>query len=100
MRPLAPADLTVAARALIALPEAARAQTARRLVAEAEAADRYRRRTGRWHPLWGDGTLEAAARSRPLAPPPAWGERAHLSCLALVLEALLDGTAPAGRARP
>lgn len=94
MRPLAPSDLTAAARALLALPEAARAAAAARMVAEAEAADRYRRRTGRWHPLWGDGTLESAARARPLAPPAVWGDRRHLACLALVLGALLDRTAP------
>jgi hypothetical protein len=94
MRPLAPSDLSVAARALMALPEPARAGAAARIVAEARAADRFRRRTGRWHPLWGDGTLEAAARARPLAPQPVWGDRAHLSCMALVLAALLEPGRP------
>jgi hypothetical protein len=33
----------------------------RRLIDRADAADRYRRRTRRAHPLWGNGTLMAAA---------------------------------------
>ena len=67
MRALAHVDISVAARALLCLPEAARENAIIRMVREAEAADHYRKRLDRAHPLWGNGTLEAAARS-----PAAW----------------------------
>ncbi|OOY12605.1 hypothetical protein BMG00_01780 [Thioclava marina] len=35
-----------------------------RLFDEAHAADLYRKRLGRLHPIWGDGTLMAAALGR------------------------------------
>lgn len=89
MRRIAHPDLSAAARALLAMPEARRAAEAERIILEAEAADRYRRRTGRPHPLWGNGTLEGAARGRMLADPRALSDSGYLGCLALVLEALL-----------
>ena len=89
MRHVAPPDLSTAARALLALPAPARAAEAARLVAETEAADRYRKRVGRSHPLWGNGTLEGAARGRPLAEPRSMSDTDYLSCLAVVLDAIL-----------
>lgn len=89
MRRLAPADLSVAARALLVLPEADRARVAARMVREAEAADRYRKRTGRVHPFWGSGTLEGAARAWTLAPMPSLSDQNYLSCLGEVLVALM-----------
>lgn len=89
MRALAPADISVAARALLCLPETARETMIACMVSEAEAADRYRKQVGRSHPLWGNGTLESAARNRPLAAPRSLSDSDYLSCLALVLDALL-----------
>lgn len=89
MRHVAPTDLSTAARALMALPEAARSAEAKRMMAEAEAADSYRKRMGRSHPVWGNGTLEGAARSRRLAAPRSLSETDYLSCLAAVLDAIL-----------
>ncbi|MCU0910028.1 MAG: hypothetical protein MUE98_01370 [Rhodobacteraceae bacterium] len=89
MRHIAPSDLSTAARALLALPAPARAAEAARLVSETEAADRYRKRVGRSHPLWGNGTLEGAARGRVLAEPRSLSDTDYLSCLAVVLDAIL-----------
>lgn len=61
MRTVLPGDLRAAACALLPLPLAARDAALARIVARAEAADRYRKRFGRAHPDWGDGTLAAAA---------------------------------------
>ena len=96
MRPLAPADLSLAARALLPLPEPARKTAILRLIGEAEAADRYRKRLGRAHPFWGNGSLEAAARCKVLAAPQSLSNPDYLCCLALVLEALVRrrGIAP------
>ncbi len=90
MRALAPADISVAARALFCLPEAAREYAITRIVNEAEVADRYRKRLDRGHPLYGNGSLEGAARCRPLADPKSLSDREYLSCLAIVLDALLE----------
>lgn len=89
MRLIGAADLFAAARALLAVPEALRGGLMARMIHEAEAADRYRKRLGRVHPVWGNGTLEAAARGHPLAAAAGLGDAAHLACLALALEALV-----------
>lgn len=89
MRHIAPSDLSTAARALLALPASTRAAEAARLVVETEAADRFRKRFGRSHPLWGNGTLEGAARGRTLVEPRSLSDTDYLSCLALVLDAIL-----------
>ena len=76
--------------ALPAWPPEARAALAARIVAEARAADAWRRRMGRAHPLWGDGSLMAAAlrhAARPL--PPSFGPEARRA-LRQVLDALDD----------
>ncbi len=85
MRPVAPPDLTVVARMLKALPEAGRAGAMQRLISEAEAADRYRKRVGRAHPRWGNGSLEAAARGHALAPEQSFSDTDYLACMAVVL---------------
>lgn len=99
MRALAPADISAAARVLLRLPEAVRAEAMARMVGEAEAADRYRKRLGRAHPLWGNGTLEAVARARPMAVPRALSDGEYLSCLGVVFDALIArrGQRVAGR---
>lgn len=89
MRAVTLTDLGAAARVLLALPEARRAAGAVALLARAETADRHRRETGRAHPLYGNGTLLAAALAHPSRDPDEPGARDYLACLALVLETLL-----------
>ncbi len=88
MRPVTLTDLAAAARVLLALPEARRAAAMAALIVRAEAADRYRRRNGLGHPVYGNGTLLAAALAHPAAAPEA-GARDYLACLALATEAVL-----------
>lgn len=83
-------DVVSAARAVLTLPAGARRAAIRRLFARAEAADRYRLRHGVAHPLWGNGSLMAVARMRPLPPEPALGDTEYCACLADVFEALID----------
>jgi hypothetical protein len=89
MRHIAHPDLSTAARALLALPEQRRAAEAARMLLEAEAADCYRQHAGRSHPVWGNGTLEGAARSRTLAEPRSLSDSEYLGALAMVLDAIL-----------
>lgn len=88
MRPLAHIDLTDAARALLAQPEAARAPLCARLLQEADWADRYRHKLGKAHLLWGDGTLSAAARKRPRAAERRLNDLDYCTCLEMVLHAV------------
>ncbi|SDE19032.1 hypothetical protein [Limimaricola pyoseonensis] len=88
MRPVLPGCLDRGTAALLAVPGPARAGLARRLVAEARAADKWRLRMGKAHPLWGDGSLMAAALRHPrVALPPSLGREGR-AALRLLLDAL------------
>jgi len=93
MRPVMHGDLTSLARHLLVLPSAARKLTCARLITQADAADRYRKRFGRAHPHWGNGTLMAAARQFPLPTEPPLNDPDYALCLILVLSALVDRAA-------
>lgn len=57
------------------------------------------RKTGRCHPLWGNGSLMGAARKRMLAPEPGFDDPEYCRCFEMVLEALIARRAHApGRA--
>ncbi|KAA8614017.1 DUF7742 family protein [Salipiger aestuarii] len=88
MRPVLHGDLVAGARALLCVPRGLRWRAARDLVAQADAADRYRRRLCRIHPDWGNGTLMAAALGRPHAPERRLDDPDYADCLILVLEAV------------
>lgn len=89
MRPLVHGDVTTAARVLLAAPSVCRRALAARLLREAASADTYRRRSGRAHPFWGNGTLMSAAMAHGPAPEPPLDDRDYLSCLGLVIDALM-----------
>lgn len=88
MRPLLIADLLVAAKAVLGVPASLRPLLAERLLDRADAADRYRRRMGRLHPGWGDGTLSAAAQAVPAGNSVALSNPDAAEALSLVLLAL------------
>lgn len=83
-------DVAAAARALMVVPEAARAALMRRLLDEAGQAARYRRCHGRVHPRLGNGTLMERALACPLAEVAGPGDPDYLAALAQVIEAVLD----------
>ncbi|WP_425071033.1 hypothetical protein [Sagittula sp. S175] len=93
MRPVLSQDINAAARALMPVPPEARRVLIRRMLAEADAADAFRRTHRKAHATWGDGTLMAAALARPVArETPLSGD--YLECQYLVLEALLKWRNP------
>lgn len=89
MRPILHGDVSSAARALLAVPAASRPGLCTRLIREAEMADAHVRRTGRLHPLWGNGSLMSAARKRVLAAEPGFDDNAYCACFGQVLEAVI-----------
>jgi hypothetical protein len=81
-------DLTVAARALLAVPPCLRTCLCVRLFDEADCADKFTKRMGKPHTNWGNGTLMAAARSRKILPERAFSDHEYASCIVLILQSL------------
>lgn len=100
MRPVTLGDLSAAARVLLAQPERLRPAAMAALIVRAEAADSLRRAEGRYHPLYGNGTLMAAALAHPRADPATPGGIDYLACLALATEAALHHARRAGKSAP
>lgn len=90
MRRVMHGDVVAAARALRALAPQDRPRAIARMIMEAEAADRYRKRFGRAHPLFGTGALMSAAARHPRPPEPDLGDVDYLDCLHAVFAALID----------
>lgn len=90
MRPVLHGDVSNAARALLQVPRGVRQNLCIRLIREAETADIYARRTGRLHPLWGNGSLMSAARKRVLADEPGFDDPDYCACFEMVLRQLID----------
>ncbi|MCV6824099.1 MULTISPECIES: hypothetical protein [Halocynthiibacter] len=84
MRPFLHGDITALARALVALPRADWPRRAVEIMAQAEAADIYRIRTGRAHPNWGNGSLMAAANATEQLPESGLEDRVFCAALAYV----------------
>lgn len=89
MRPLLHGDISSAARALLHAPPSSRRRLCARMIHEAEQADRYFRRNGRVHPVWGNGSLMSAARKRTLADEPGFDNVEYCRCLTMVLRGLI-----------
>ncbi len=90
MRAITSGDIGMLARHLARFRPEERQAVALRLLDRAHAADRFRRRMGRAHRLWGDGSLAAAlppaeiARARPVIM-----DRQHLEAMHDALRAIL-----------
>lgn len=89
MRPVLHGDLVAAARVLLGLPAEERPARMRQLLDAADLGDRYRRRFGRPHPRFGNGSLMAAASAWPMPIEPGLDSREYLDCLGCAIEALL-----------
>lgn len=101
MRRVMLGDVIAAAQVLRDVPEGARAAHCAAMLARAQAADLWRKRLGRGHPRWGNGSLlalalaEGAGRASgaPLA------DSAYLAALVVVIEALCARARAAEAAR-
>ncbi|GAA0286001.1 DUF7742 family protein [Rhodovulum strictum] len=90
MRPVLPGDAVAAARALYARPSTERQAAMSLMLVHAEAADAYRKRFGRAHPVWGNGSLMALAQREALPPEPSLDDPDYCRCLAIVFGTLAD----------
>lgn len=89
MRPILHGDVVAAARLLMGIAPRDRPGVIVALLTRADAADRYRKRTGRVHPFWGNGSLLAAASVRGLRPEPFLDDPDYCQCFVEVFEALV-----------
>lgn len=89
MRALMISDLRAILRVLRLAEERKRVGLCRKILWEAEVADRFTRRLGRVHPAWGSGTLLGAAAAYPMADEGAWSRGE----LAILCGALAEGLA-------
>ncbi|WP_170410232.1 MULTISPECIES: DUF7742 family protein [Ruegeria] len=89
MRPILHGDVAAAARALLAALPQDRDRLCTRLIQEATLADQYVGQTGNLHPLFGNGSLMAAARNRRLADEPGFDDVQYCRCFELVLQHLI-----------
>ena len=89
MRPILHGDVSVAARALLAAPHADRGRLCARLIAEAEVAHHHVDETGRVHPVYGNGSLMAAAMGHNLADEPSFDDVTYCQCFEMVLHYLI-----------
>lgn len=98
MRPASWADVARLAQWSLDLPRQDRAGAIAQVIAQAQAADRYRKRWRRPHPDWGDGSL-AQALPRPLPACHGFiGTHAECEAVVQVLQALRPY--PPARHRP
>lgn len=90
MRSILHGDLRAAAIYARDLPPARRGPALAALLDRAHCADRYRKRLGRVHPLWGDGTLWAAVPRPPVGlAEPFLSDQAYLESMLEVFQAIL-----------
>lgn len=90
MRAITSGDLHLLTRYLAGVRPADRATAARRVIEQAHLADRYRKRLGRAHRVWGDGSLGAALPWAALAATgPFLSDRDHLEAMSDALRAIL-----------
>jgi hypothetical protein len=90
MRRVMMGDAIAAALVLRAVPEGARAACFAAMLARAHAADLWRKRLGRVHPEWGNGSLMALAMAEGAGRvgEPSLADPSYLAALAVLIEAL------------
>nr|WP_292065478.1 hypothetical protein [Marivita sp. XM-24bin2] len=89
MRPLLYNDVLAAVAAVSAAPASVQVERAAEILREADLADAYRRRYGAAHPVFGDGSLLAAALRRGQSGSTSFQTPDSLCAWITVLQALL-----------
>lgn len=91
MRAITHADLLACARMLWRAAPASRGEVLHTALERAHAADLYRKRTGRAHPFWGNGSLAGFfALHGQLPPEPCLSAPGFLEAMAEAMDALLE----------
>lgn len=91
MRPILAGDVFAAARAVQDLPEPEQARWVHQLLEQADWADKYRKRTAKHHPRWGNGSVMGVIGCRD-APKgsPRFADPEFCTAARIVLQELAD----------
>jgi len=95
MRPVLYGDVSAVARMIYLLPDVDRGERVARIIECAEVAERHRLKTGRAHPLYGTGSLAAAAQRMARVSRRDFEDDRYCECWIEVLQALLTHRAAA-----
>lgn len=88
MRAIHLTDLNLAVRTLLAVPMRDQVALMKRLLVMARTADKFRKRIGRVHLVFGNGSLGAACQRFPKVPMPDRCDHTYLDCLQIVVTEL------------
>ena len=88
MRAIYYSDVTAAARALCSVASYQRADLCKQMIREADIADRFTRRLGKAHLVFGRGTLHETATLRACVPEPGFDDQDYCASMVQVLELL------------
>jgi len=89
MRPVLHGDISAAARVLLRVCPQAREDLSRRMISEAEIADRHVLATGQLHPRFGNGSLMMAAFRHLPADEPNFDDTEYCRCVQTILRHLI-----------
>ncbi len=89
MRAVLHQDLIALAGCLLRIPPPERPSFANLQIKLADAADRYRARTGRVHPIFGNGTLASSCVRVPNAAERRLDDTDYADCMIKALEAIV-----------
>ncbi len=98
MRALLHVDVVTAARVLLTVPCRKRGAVCDQLFDRAHAADKYRKRFGRYLHGYGSGSLASACWDWMLMPEPFLSNKDYAHCLSVIFDRVLLGF-PTSRAR-
>ncbi len=84
-------DAVTVARVLLGVGQDERAVLCDRIFDQAHAADKYRKRFGRYHNELGNGQLASACHGLQLSPEPFLSNKNYADCLRIIFERVIDG---------
>ncbi len=97
MRALLHVDVVTLARVLLSVDCFERIKLCDHIFDRAQAADKYRKRFGKYHICYGTGSVASACQALAKAPEPFLSNREYAHCLKIIFQRVLIGPNPARR---
>jgi hypothetical protein len=91
MRAVLHGDVVTLARVLLGVKKARRSQLCSLVFDQAHAADKYRKRFGRYHKSYGSGSLASACWGKAKVPEPFLSDKDYAHCLKVIFDQILQG---------
>ena len=94
MRAVLHGDVVALARVLLGVEKARRLRVCIQIFDRAHAADKYRKRFGRYHKCLGAGSLASACWGMAKVPEPFLSDKDYAHCLRVIYDQVLEGRGP------